>query len=294
MRDIRSVLLSRDIEPEIKRGQSWEAYKDLPALNPSSIVKAIQSRRDGLTLSMKHFLHAWGQPGKDTDSMQLGRAAHCLVFEPREFTSRFVYYEGKRDKRVKAYQEFLEAYEGYDVLTKAQWEEAQRIALALTEDDRVREAISNGMAEVTVLSQECAMRCRGRMDWIKCDEAGAVQEITDLKTAVSCEPGKFSRDFYKYHYDIKLGLYRRWVGAAVGREPPVRVIVVENSPPYDVSVIPIPDAVLYRGAELGYTIIRAIRQAIDRDYWPGVAEGEATLDVPPWEMDEELTGAEEM
>jgi len=72
------------------------------------------------------------------------------------------------------------------------------------------------------------------------------------------------------------------------------VIVVENSPPYDVSVIPIPDAVLYRGAELGYTIIRAIRQAIDRDYWPGVAEGEATLDVPPWEMDEELTGAEEM
>ena len=70
----------------------------------------------------------------------------------------------------------------------------------------------------------------------------------------------------------------------------VKVIAVETKPPYDVVTFSIPQGVLDSAwEEIEEKVISKLRGAIERDEWPGVANGqEQELYVPNWAMPEEL------
>lgn len=241
---------------------------------------------------MLHLRHAWDVPRKDTDAMLWGRAVHCLLFEPREFEARYTCWEGRR--AGGAYQDFVEDHCGMEVLTAAQYEGAMAAGRRFTDESLVLPLIESGQSEVSVFCPEAGLQCRGRMDRVSTDGV-----IVDLKTTKDLEARAFGRDFYRFHYDIKLGLYRRWLSKVLGYQFRVVVVCLENcgtpskpEGPYDIAVVPIADAVLDRGAERGVSILRRVAACIESEYWPGVAEGEEYwLDVPTWEMDD-LEGAE--
>lgn len=278
MRPIETVL-GGDIvglDPDV----SWDDYRILSFLNPSVIVNGCKS--------MRHLWHAWHHPREDTPDLLWGRAVHCLCFEPRHFAQRYACWGGRR--QGKEYQQFCQDHQGKDVLTKAQWLGAQDAALSFVNDAQVIPRIAKGRTEVSVFAVEYGMQCKGRIDWISTD-----LKILDLKTTKNILAAPFGRDFYKYHYDIKLGLYQRWVEIATEHRYPVEVACLEKEPPYDVALIPVPDAVLTYGAEKGLKILREVRKCLETGVWPGVAGGaEYFLETPVWEMEDvELEGAEE-
>jgi hypothetical protein len=162
-------------------------------------------------------------------------------------------------------------------------ESAQEAALSFVHEPAVQQHIASGQAEVTVFAVESGLQCRGRLDWIAAHD----DVIVDLKTARAVTKREFTRDFYKYHYDVKLGLYRRWLSVVMKRPFRVEVIAIENSPPYDVVVYPVADAVMDRGAHKGLEIIARTAACIQSGIWPGVANGGyGVLQTPPWEMDD--------
>jgi len=257
----------------------WDEYLAFPALNGSVIVKGRKSPY--------HLKHEWDHGGGDSEAMQLGRLLHCLLFEPAEVEARYRAWSGTR--RGNDYELFCAtaAADGAEVVrAEGQYSLATALeaAKSFLGDSRVQSLISSGQAEQTVLVVENGLQCRGRLDWVSASE----HVLTDLKTAAEIEPELFGRSFYRYGYDIKLGLYRRWLDAVTGDHWPVEVVVLESKPPYDIAVIPVPDAVLDAGVDKALEIIGRVRQAIETDTWPGVAGGDLMpLHVPFWAMVEE-------
>lgn len=268
---------------EIREGLPWEEYRSLTAMNPSTLVAGQKS--------MRHLRYAWDHPREDTDALIWGRAVHCLLFEPEEFVSRYTEWNGGR-RGGAVYENFLEdaADRGVEVLTAGQVVSAAAAAKSVVSDPKVIPLIKSGKAEVSLLTVEQEMQCKGRIDWIRSDGV-----IVDLKSTKNIHSRAFGRDFFAYHYDVKLGLYRRWAQRLLGRSCPVVVICVENTAPYDVTVLPIPDAVLDAGEAKGVAILTKLRVSLDTDHWPGIADDEEYyLEVPHREMvdDSTLTGAE--
>lgn len=257
----------------------WPDYLDFDALNGSVIV---QGRK-----SLLHLKHAWDNCEGDTDAMQFGRLQHCLLFEPREVEARYRAWDGtRRGKEYKAFCE--EAHAGRAEVVKAHGEYSMDAALAAVPsflgNAKVQALISAGQAEQTLLMPEHGLQCKGRVDWISTSE----HVLVDLKTAKDIQDRLFGAAFFRYGYDVKLGLYQRWLNAVTGERWPVEVIVLESKPPYDVAVIPIPDAVLDAGVEKALRIIKAVRDAIKSDRWPGVAGDDYyPLMVPFYAMEEE-------
>ena len=281
--DIRSVLVKGEGKREVLQSVPWETYKALECMNPSSIVHG--------TKSLWHLKQAWEAPGQvDSDVLLYGRAQHCLLFEPRDFANRYAPFDGVR--RGEKWETFKEecGEEGKEALTRKAWDEVQEAARAFLRKPMVQHIVAAGQAETTLFQVEGRIQCRGRTDWIS-TSAGC---LVDLKTCRSAAVRPASQAFYTYHYDIKLGLYQRWLQDLTGKPWPVRIVWLEKTPPFSCELMTIDNAVLDRGARKGLDILKRLETAIDDDNWPDLDDSEDyVLDTPSWEMDDELEGCED-
>ena len=263
----------------------WPEYLDYPALNGSTLTAGRKS--------LLHLRDAWDHDHPDTEAMQFGRLVHCLLFEPREVGARYRTWEGRRaGNDYQLFRALAEADGAEVVRADGQYslEAALEAAQGFLRSARVKELIAAGQAEQTVLAVECGLQCKGRLDWVSTAE----HVLTDLKTTRDIEDEAFGRQFFRLGYDLKLGLYQRWLNAVTGDQWPVEVIVLENQRPYDVAVIPVPQAVLDAGVDKAMKIIEQVQGAIVADQWPGVSDGGLVpLAVPYWAMEETLTGYED-
>lgn len=258
---------------------TWDEYKDFPAMNGSVLVEGRKS--------LLHLKHAWSHGRKDTDAMRFGRLLHCLLFEPEEVAARYRTWEERRSGNE--YELFCveAAIAGAEVVKATgeySLENALEAATGFLRNERVKSLISAGVMEQAVLCVESGLQCKGRLDWVSTSE----HVLVDVKTTARIEASRFGQQFFDLGYDIKLGLYRRWLNRVTNDFWPVEVIVLENKPPYDVAVMPIPDAVLEDGAEDALLLIDSVAKAIESDEWPGVASNDIMpLVVPYYRMREE-------
>lgn len=264
-------------DPGIHDGLPFAKYRAIQALNPSLIKVGCKS--------MKHLRYAKDHPRPATDALTIGSACHTAVFEPAELDNRFLVFDGRRDKRIAAYKEVLEEAEatGKLIIRSADLKMAADMGLAVASDPIVAPIIKAGRAEVTLITEEDGLPCKGRLDWVM-EGAG----FGDLKTCRDVTAFAFGRDFYRYGYDVSFGLYQRWLMRLRGQEEPCNVLCVEKEPPYDVAVVPVPQAVLDQGAEKGLRVIAEYKRCLATKVWPGIAKGEDYwLRVPVWAMDED-------
>lgn len=263
---------------------TWPEYKSFPALNGSTLTAGLI---DG-EISLLHLHYYWQHGMQDTDAMQFGRMAHCLLLEPDEVADRYWPWEGRR--AGNDYKAFLAKaqLEGAEVVrAEGQYSLASAVeaAKSFLKDRRVKQLIKAGEAEQSVLAIEAGLQCKGQLDWVSTSE----HVLTDLKTTGRIARRPFGKSFFDLGYHVKLGLYRRWLVRLTNDHWPVEVIVLERNPPYDVAVVPVPDAVLDAGVDKAKEIIDAVKTAIFTDQWPGVAGGDIMpLVVPSWVMDEEI------
>lgn len=262
-----------DVEMKLKL--PFEDYLAIDALNPSLIKVGAKS--------MKHLRYAMDHPQPSTDAMVLGSMCHTAVFEWQELANRFVVFEGRRDKRTAAYQEILEEAEstGKEIVKPVDLEMAAAMGVAVASDPVVKPLIKSGQAEVSLTTEEDGVPCKGRLDWV-CSQSG----FCDLKTARDIQAFAFGEAFFRYGYDVQLGLYQRWLSRLRGQSEPCYVLCVEKEPPFDVAVIPVSQSVLDQGVDKALRVIAQYKQCKEADVWPGVAGGEEYfLRVPYWAME---------
>lgn len=270
-----NVFMGAEQEPEMITGLPFEKYKSIPALNPSLIKVGLKS--------MKHLRYAMDHPRPSTDALTLGSACHTAVFEAHELDSRFLIFDGRKDKRTAAYKEVLAKADNEDrlVISSSDMQVAVEMGLAVASDPIVKPLIAAGQAEVSLTTVEKGLAVKGRLDWVM------PQGFCDLKTCRDIEAHKFGGAFYQYGYDVSLGLYQRWLSSIRGQDEPCYVLCVEKAPPYDVTVVPVPQPVLDQGVSKGIEVLRRYKKSVETGVWPGVANNDHYwLHTPNWAMDE--------
>lgn len=248
--------------------------------------------------SMLHVRHSYENESVTTDAMRKGSAADALLFDfliparqhghslpdaVEAFDAEWPVWEGSR--RGKGWDEFYSDHgENYLIETDATHERADILGMlnAVVSDPIAAPYWETGVSQVVTKFTEKGLRFKGRMDWL------SSRGIIDLKTTARFSAHHLSRTTFNFGYNVKMALYRRWHSHIVaGDKLPCRLIYVESKAPYDVAVVPIESVILDLAEEKALDQISALRIAIDKDEWPGVANGqEVPLDVPSYEMDE--------
>jgi hypothetical protein len=291
-------------ETDNKAGLMPGVYRNVPAAEyhawkavSSSVLKRLH------THSPAHAFDLMKNGMATSDEMDIGSAAHCLLFTPSEFDSSFLLAprccattaKGDRCK-----------YDAVGVDGKGEWfcgvhsrgksmiaadEIAQTI---LSQDDmarvkgicaaiRANKVASNTIDcatdfELSILAHDpvTGLLCKARMD-IYC---GDLALMPDLKTCRSSDPKRFKFQARDLAYHIQLSFYS-FVARLAGLDVKLaRIIAAENCRPYPVTCFEPSDSFIATGERDMRTALNKFAECRDADEWPGYADQTQELDMP--------------
>ena len=148
---------------------------------------------------------------------------------------------------------------------------------------------ATGKAEQSIFwtDEATGVKCRARLDWLPDKQEGRRLIVPDLKTAVSAEPGEFSRAAARFHYPIQDAHYRQAVQAAgIDEDPAFLFVVIEKEAPHIVTVgqlLPDDQAL---GAALIDKARRIYAECVATDTWPTYSDGVVDLALPVWHFND--------
>jgi hypothetical protein len=265
--------MSIDIGPGFYDAVDFADYSRVDAYNGSSIVR----------MSRSPLYYRWckDHPEPPTPAMILGTITHRMILEP-DRVGDFVVFGEKPEQKVrlgKVWDAFKDEHEGKTIITRKERDEMVQIAVAIRRNPTIASLLKDGRSEVSMVWRDTELDhlCKGRVDYLRADPL-----ILDLKTARDARPFQFGNQAYKLGYHIKLAMYQDGYFALTGELAPVKIIAVENKPPYDCAIYNVPSDVLQQGHEDGQRLMRRIHECEESGIWPGAVEGEATLSLPTY------------
>lgn len=210
--------------------------------------------------------------GKRSRDIEVGAATHNIVFN----TKPVVVAPMARNEKHKAYQEFMAANPGAQIVTDSIYDDASRVADAIRGHREVAPLLDGAVFEETLYFERLGVKCRATPD-IRHDERVVLAELKSTKSAA---PWEFKRDAEKRWYHAQMAMQRRACIEALGYDPDCYLIAVEKTPPFLVTVLRLTEGTLSEGEDL---IDEALRTLIDcrrTGHWPGYAEGVLDWDTP--------------
>jgi hypothetical protein len=148
---------------------------------------------------------------------------------------------------------------------------------------------ATGKAEQSIFwtDPDTGVKCRSRLDWLPDKQEGKRLIIPDLKTAVSSEPGEFSRAAARFHYAMQDDQYREAVRAVgIDEDPAFVFAVIEKEPPYVVTVGQLDRDAQQLGRDLNNKARRIYAACLATDTWPGYTDEVAPLSLPIWHFND--------
>lgn len=262
-----------------------EEYDALPGLRWTLIREMYKSPL--------HYHEAWKRRThkRDTRSLRLGRAIHCALLEGEDvFRSRYACFTGKR-RAGKAWDAFLAAHQPpTEIVTPGEMSHALSSAAAIRRHG-VAERFLGGATEEMVRweDQETGLACKARLDLVTTDYH------VELKSTDRLGVQQFGRTAANMGYHLQVAFHYDGLLANGWSPGPLRnmpiMIVVEQSPPFDVIVFRMPEVVLDAGRTDYHKLLRRIADCDAMDRWPGREPSEVVeLQIPEWALpDSELT-----
>ncbi len=247
---------------------TYAEYNAIPAVRWSNLK---YMRR-----SPKHYKYALDHPRKDTPFFRLGRAVHCAVLEPDRFPLTVAVFEGKI-RRGKEWDAFEAANASRTILKVDEYAMCIAIRDAVRAHPVAKHLLEAGEAEKAIVWTDpfTGLSCKGRIDWLN-------SILCDLKTDARLHPRTFPISAARYGYHCQVAFYERGLHAN-GIEAPVKILVVESEPPYDVGVFDVGDGALYAGEKEVQELLQRVAECTAKGEWPGqFGEGEMPLELPAW------------
>jgi hypothetical protein len=242
-----------------------EEYDALPHLN-YSLAKEIQK-------SPKHFRFRKSFARTDSPTLKLGRVCHLAIFEPDVFRSNVAKWEGDR-RAGKEWEKFKADHAGKELVTAAEHAEACAMREAVMAHKEARALVEDGQPEVTGIGKLLGLDVKARFDRVG-------QFLVELKTTRHAAPAAFQNDCARLLYHGQFAWYSDVLSAAA-EERPMRVITLENEPPYCVAVFRVEEDVLSAGRVLYEGWLRTYLRCMETGEWPGPTEEVLPLRLPAW------------
>lgn len=219
--------------------------------------------------------------GHDEPSLtkRLGSGVHSLLLGGQPL----IRYNGKRDLRTKAYQEFAAANTNAIICSPTEYETANRTADAVRNDRLAAEVLlGNGRRYEQTIEWDWMGRSR------RCtpDVAGP-DMLGELKTTRDGAHDRFKWDVLRYGYHTQLFDYSTALLETRGHAPrDVFIVAVEKKPPYVVATYRLTKNDLEMGGRLVREWMTRLLECEKTNDWPGYSASIQDLDLPT--RDDEL------
>ena len=271
--------------PDLSDGKV-SIWFDLPFEEYTALKGVNSSRLKHLDHSPRAFIENPQTIGRRSAS--IGHMAHCMMLEPDEVKKRYVPSpEGlRRDKRTKAYKEFLNTVpECAESVAPAEFELAADMVEHAENYPLAWELIKHSTTELTVqwIDEETEVLCKARFDM-----ANKEKGLIDLKTTKDVTPKGFKYEAKKYGYWSQAAHYRAGLRAINKSElmqfdsDEFRIIAVDNQEGERYTVVfKLPAEVIDEFAVDRYNRIMQVKQCKEEGNWPGPDLGaEQVLEFP--------------
>ena len=254
-------------------------YRAADGLNYSTIKHLRKS-----PLHYQHELHA---PRKDSAAWMMGRLIHTLTFEPFTFDERYMVWEGRKDKRTKAYKEALETAAGREVITPAEHEQGLAAASAIIAHPTVAGWLEHPgcKAEEPLFWNEgtsihkYAMKAKPDLAVID----GKHHVLVDLKTFTTTDAHTITRTAFTAGWHLQTAHYLAGLAGVYG-EPNTReayLLIAEQNAPHDVTLFRWDEMSLELAEIERDRLLRLLRKCETEQVWPGRGL-EQTITPPAW------------
>lgn len=250
----------------IIKGLPFSDYANRPGLNASLLTEGVRS--------MKHMRYAAANPTEPTAAMRWGKLCHSCLLEPERFDRDYAVFDGEA-RRGKAYNEFVEANDGREIITAV---EAERLAYLIEQvhgNPAAKTLLTEGDREVSVFwdtEEYGAAKCR-------CDVLSP-NHIVDVKTTGQIE--RFTPTAARMLYHVRLGWYQIGVRGDAAQALPVYILAIEAEPPHDCIIYEYDAEALAVGRDVAVAVAKRYRECERSGDFPGICADIKTLRLPEW------------
>lgn len=280
----------KTLDPGIHENISMRDYLELPYFHKSYVSPMLKSG-----LALRYHIDIEEPEGKYSDCIIAGQLVDTLLFEPKEFASRFsllpdVYVDSKKKtvpftKKSSTCRKVIT-----DIIDEGK--------LPISGDDKIAadEIISAiqrhktastwlaGKSQVTIIWDDpiTGVRCKGRIDMLLIDR------IVDLKTSETTLPSAFSRIANSMGYHVQGAMYHDgYYCAKTGKIPesfdmPFSLIAAETSKPHDVVCYNLGVETLEVGRLKYREALDRFKACSDSNEWHGYSDFAEELEIPIW------------
>lgn len=247
-----------------------------------------KSDLDLIAKSPAHYRFARDHPELrgETPAMAKGTLIHALVLERESVNERYtVMPDSIKQRRGKEWEAFKASAGDRIILKRDEWDDAQRIAEAVTSNPVALQILEEADAfERSIFQEEfeTGVLCKCRPDILMGDA------IYDLKTTSNANARSFSYSARQYRYHVQAAFYLdvcRWAGLDVGRFGFIAVDTQDR--PYQCTVFHgLSDEAMEQGRALYMEDLRTCARCLESDDWPGYPEEYQVLTLAGYAYDE--------
>tara|TARA_R110000751_G_scaffold37461_2_gene90825 strand:+ start:425 stop:1225 length:801 start_codon:yes stop_codon:yes gene_type:complete len=251
-------------------------YRAAPGLNYSNFKH--------IGKSPLHYQHQLTAPHKDLPAWVMGRLIHLLTFEPFQFEAAYMVWDGRKDKRTKAYKEALEEAAGREVVTPAEHERALVVAKRITAHPTMRALLARPdvQCEKPLFWDEAPVGpCKGKPDLYVVE--GGHHLMMDLKTFNSTDGHQLQMAAFKFGWHLQMAHYLSGLAHIHGIPTKVEayLFVAEQEAPHDVRCFKWSNESLELAFNERQRLLDLLAECTKTNTWPGRGDfGE--LSPPRW------------
>jgi len=229
------------------------------------------------SISMQHMRMSLTEKTEPTAAMIRGTRIHGIVLEPAKFMENIAIWEGGA-KRGKAWDDFEADHSGVDILKPEEFDELNTIAYLVSKNQDAASLLRGAQVELSFDWQDPVYGyAMGRAD------AVSGSNLIDIKTTSTAQIQQHKVQSAFYHgNDLQMGWYVNGLAQNGIKINKVYIIVIEQDPPYCVSIYEIPLHVCVSAYVQAGLIARAYRACESCGIYTGVTSGVTILEPPEW------------
>lgn len=254
-------------------------HADVSSLSKTSISMLLDKPSSYYNL----YLAPEREKTKDSSSMIIGSALHCLLLEEHEFQNRFLISKVK-SRNSKIYKEERDTNPATTILTIDEYEKIQRMRDALYNHNGASVFLNSpGCPETSFFWNHHETKLKCRPDYITEDFC------IDIKTTRDGSPKAFQKDADLYKYWLSAAMTLLGVEAVRGKKPKAYVFIcVENKGEKhpEVSIYHATDEFVSLGEHYLLRGIEIYKDCKKRGRWPGYSRKSLPLDLLPFRQQE--------
>lgn len=249
-------------------------YRAHPAVNYSTLKH--------MRKSPLHYRHAVDNPEDSGNEYAMLRAVHALVLEPMTAHETIAVWDGRRDKRDKAYCAFLDANAGKDILNPTEHAQALAVSAAYSRNSTVQWLLSlpgTRCEQPHVWTHQCAnleLALKGKPDILHYSaEHGLI--VADLKTCGDTDARLVASMARKYGWLLQLAHYTLLAFDLWQLDPtttPVHwlTITAEDKAPFDCTALSWDAGSIIAALQEHAALIAQLERCLLTNQWPGRGE----------------------